>query len=248
MADRVVSYVCQYCQKLFKSAHSCQRHLTRSHTGHPAAYPVIVLLHGRHGPEDGFAHAGTTVPHGSAAGSALPQAPVAPAGGGEGGPQYMEDEPPLIDASVLRPAPSTAPLVTSICGRVRDLYERFGDAATSRPMHAESALRPSPFDSPFLRQALHHATLASWTGSSRTSSRSLWRLLTTTPDGGSAPPRSCAAVIKASFKSSSSFSGAIKHEQQLLVHRAGWMEALLNSSSGGYPQPGSERRQEAREG
>lgn len=101
-------------------------------------------------------------------------------------------------------------------------------------MYESSALRPSRFDSPFLRHTLRHVTLANWTGSSRSSSQSLWRLLTTTPDGGAAPPRSCAAVIEASFKSPSSFTRAIQHEQQLLVHSAGWMDAALKSSSGLY--------------
>lgn len=150
MAERVVSYVCPYCEQLFKSAHSCQRHLSRSHTGHPVAYPTIVLLHGRHGPEDGFAHLSSdaAVRQGVAAGDAEAEAPVLDSV--EGGAYDMEDAPPLLDASVMSAATAASTDgVKSICGRVLELYERFDDAASSRPLHAESALRPSRFDSPF---------------------------------------------------------------------------------------------------
>lgn len=99
-------------------------------------------------------------------------------------------------------------------------------------MHTDSGIRSSRFASPFLRSPLRHATLESWTGSSRSSSQSLWRLLTTSPDGGAAPERSCAAIILASFKSDSFFSSAIKQEQERLLHKAGWLETFLSSSSG----------------
>lgn len=122
----------------------------------------------------------------------------------------------------------------SISARVRLLYEGFHDADTSYPMYTDSGSSPSKFNRPFLRRTLRHSALCNWTGSSRSSSKSLWRLLTSTPGGGPPLPASSAAVILASFKSPSSFTLAIKQEEERLVHLAGWREARLTSVSGTY--------------
>lgn len=239
MADRAVSYVCPLCSRLFKSSHLCQRHLTRTHVGLPRAYPTIVLLHGLQGPEDGLIEyaSGAVVPNGDVAGGGSSVAAAAPEAAAEAGSGvvYVGGAPTLVGTSTVCPATEAVTTgAASICARVRALYESFGDLGRARPMHMRSGLRPTRFDSPFLRTTLRHAVLANWTGSSRSSSQSLWRLMSATPDGGPAPERSCAAAITAAFKSASGFSIAIKQEQERLVYLAGWMETSLKSSSGTY--------------
>lgn len=241
MSDRVVSFVCPHCDRSFKSSHLCQRHLRCSHGGLPAAFPTTVLLHGLHGADDGFPQPepGGAAPVGAfngrdaRGGAAFPAASAADEGAG--GLEYVGEAPPLADTSIFCSSPHAGLAeTTSVSGRVRQFYESFRDAATSRPMHLSSGQQRTRFDSPFLRTVLRHATLANWTGSSRSSSKSLWRMLTTTPDGGEAPQRSGAAAILSAFKSPSAFTSGIKHEQERLVHIAGWLEAPLQSCSGTY--------------
>lgn len=165
MIDRVVSYVCPHCKRVFKTVISCQRHLSRSLVGLPSASHTIVLLYGLLGPEDAFAHVSTGsasaggVAAGSAGAGTTDQARASPVVGDEEV-VYMEDAPPEVDTFFLCVSADPPACGGSISARVRELYESFDDAASSRAMHASSVLRPSRFDSRFLRSALRHATLA----------------------------------------------------------------------------------------
>lgn len=103
MADRLVSYVCPHCDRMFKTAHSCQRHLSRSHPGVPAASATLVLLQGLEGPEGGFSHPAMDVvaPRGTAFGGSAAEELDPAAGDSHGGLRYVADAPTLADSSVL---------------------------------------------------------------------------------------------------------------------------------------------------
>lgn len=241
MLDQVASFLCPHCSRSFARARTCQRHVRRSHAGAPLVFPTPILLHGAGGPEGGVDPSalpivGGTLDEGGASIAAHPPSGVDAGGLGVGAGDGDIGKPGDAEDEVFPcPAhPAVAGSGLSVCARVRELYEAFDDRAGTKPMFMGSVGLPQRFTSPFLRGVLFHATLSTRTGSPASANRSLLRLMTGTPDGGHAPQRSAAAVMKAAFKSPSSFSTAVKNEQERLVYLAGWMETSLPSLSGRY--------------
>lgn len=160
MSDRVGSFICPHCGRVFQQAHSCQRHLSRSHVGLPQSFPFTVLLHCKEGPG-----VGTGAPSSDAAGFNVAAAAVAGdsnlppndevAGGASAGVPQLSVVPAVLSATGNGIADASA----SVCSRVRALYRTFRDAEDSVTMYEHNGSMPSQFKTPFLRSILRNASL-----------------------------------------------------------------------------------------
>lgn len=219
----MASFDCVYCRRPFSRVHTCLRHLRRGHRGHPATYETRLLQARRPGHE-------TSMPTCAAEGGSSGPAASAPPASADG-----DETTTAYDAGLWASSYAASLGHSSISSRVTELYEDYQDVSSSSPSYASSGALPTRCTSPFLRQVLHHVTLSTRTGHPQYACQDLWRLLTSTPGGGAAPPMSAAAEMQASFTSQTSLSEAVNHERQRLDHLAGWRETSMSSSSGEYP-------------